>query len=165
MAQRFKEMIGIDPLTIDQTAMTEHGAPEYEHPLYQDVVKRGLVQRPVVFQNAQGEFWTLEKGTHDITLFHPRSRYVDGRPDWLRTDNSRRAYHLPKGICGASSHCLVSARAVGEAATAVPFDKLEITSGKPQPALLLPAGDFIIEVQDPEGKQLQKLPVRISKDR
>ena len=33
MAQRLKQMTGIDPLTIDQTEMTEHSAPEYERPL------------------------------------------------------------------------------------------------------------------------------------
>ncbi len=100
MAQRFKEASGIDPFTIEQTEMTEHSAREFEHPLYRAVLERGLAPRPAVFRNARGELWMQERGRHDVTLFHPRSRPIsrdaDGRPDWLRLGGSRRPYRLPK---------------------------------------------------------------------
>jgi hypothetical protein len=161
MAQRFKEATGIDPFTIDQTEMTEHSAPDYEHPLYRHVQSRWLALRPTVFRNARGRLWALEPDRHDVTLFHPRSRYTNGRPDWLRLGGSRKPYRLPKRVCGAATRCLVSARVAGEAADAIPIDQLEVAR---RPAtLLLPAGAFSVEVQTPEGKPIRNF--RVSRRR
>jgi hypothetical protein len=164
MAQRFKEATGIDPLTIEQTEMSEHSAREFEHPLYRDVVARGLVSRPTVFRNARGEFWMQERGRHDVTLFQPRSRPLNreagGRPDWLRLGGSRSPYRLSKQVCGAAPRCLVRARSSREGADAIPIDQLEVLAERPAQALMLPAGEFIIEVQDPEGKSLTNFRVR-----
>ncbi|MGH9848743.1 MAG: hypothetical protein ACREBD_02690 [Blastocatellia bacterium] len=162
MAQRFKEATGIDPFTIDQTEMTEHSAPDYEHPLYRHVQSQRLVSQPMVFRNAQGRLWALETGRHDVTLFHPRSRYTDGRPDWLRLGGDRKPYRLPKQVCGAAARCLVRARALGEAADAIPIDQLEISANR-QASLLLPVGEFNLEVQDPEGKTIRNF--RVSRRR
>ena len=156
MAQRFRETTGIDPFTIDQTEMSEHSAPEFEHPLYQFVQERRLVSRPTVFQNARGELWTLEKGWHDVTLFHPRTllRPEDGgRPDWLRLGGIRGPYRLPVNICGTESRCLVRARVANESTDASPVDQLELR-GQRSPTLMLPDGDFIIEVESPDGRSI-----------
>jgi hypothetical protein len=164
MAQRFKETTGIDPLTIEQTEMSEHSAREFEHPLYRHVLERGLVTRPAVFRNARGELWVQERGRHDVTLFHPRSRPLGrdagGRPDWLRLGGSRGPYRLPKNVCGAERRCLVRARAASEPADAIPIDQLEVLAEWRAPALMLPAGAFIIEVQDPGGRPVMNFRIR-----
>jgi hypothetical protein len=164
MAQRFKEMTGIDPFTIEQTEMSEHSAREFEHPLYQYVTEKGLAARPVVFQNERGELWTQERGRHDVTLFHPRTRLLSGdaggRPDWLRQGGSRGPYRLPKNVCGAEPRCLVRARAANESEGATPLDQLEVLAKRPAPALMLPAGEFVIEIQDPEGKPVKNFRIR-----
>lgn len=162
MAQRFKELTRIDPFTIDQTAMTERSAEKYEHALYRLAVRRGLY-RSTVFQNAQGQLWSLDKGTHDVTIFHPRSRYASGRPTWLRLGGSRRPYLLPKNICGDATRCLVRARFASESEEAVPVDQLEVITRLPIPALMLPAGQFVIEVQNAEGKQITTRRIRAHK--
>jgi hypothetical protein len=150
--------------TIEQTEMSEHSAREFEHPLYQVVLAQGLVSRATVFQNARGEFWMQEKGRHDVTLFHPRSRPFNraagGRPDWLRLGGSRGPYQLPKKICGAARRCLVRARAAREGADAIPIDQLEILAERPAAILMLPAGEFIIEVQDTEGKSFTNFRIK-----
>src|SRR5262245_46120443 len=164
MAQRFKEATGIDPLTIEQTEMSERSAREYEHPLYRDALARGLVSRPTVFRNARRDFWMQDRGRHDVTLFHPRSRPLNreagGRPDWVRLGGRRGRYRLPNHACGAAPRCLVRARSAREGADAMPIDQLEVLAERPAPALMLPAGEFIIEVQDPEGKPLTNFRVR-----
>jgi hypothetical protein len=164
MAQRFKEATGIDPLTIEQTEMSERSAREFEHPLYREVVARGLISRPTVFRNARGDFWMQDRGRQDVTLFHPRSRPLNrdagGRPDWLRLGGSRGPYRLPKQVCGAAPRCLVRARSAREGADAIPIDQLEVLAERPAPALMLPAGEFIIEVEDPEGKPITNFRVR-----
>ena len=105
-----------------------------------------------------------ERGRHDVTLFHPRSRPLNGeaggRPDWLRLGGSRGPYRLPKQVCGAAPRCMVRARSAREGADAIPIDQLEVLAERPAAALMLPAGEFIIEVEDPEGKPLTNFRVR-----
>jgi hypothetical protein len=93
MAAVFKEMTGIDPLTINQDWMTEHSAPEFESPVYRWATERGLVNEPVIFRNAAGEPWSRPKAV-DMVVFHPRSRYENGRPHWLRMGGLRSPYPL-----------------------------------------------------------------------
>lgn len=114
-------------------------------------MERDLVKEPVVFRNATGKLWTLREG-FDVALFHPRSRHEDGRPTWLRMGGLRSPFPLPEGICGAAPRCLVRARPVKEGEDAVPIDQIMVEAGKPVPALVLPAGEFAIRVEDAGGK-------------
>jgi hypothetical protein len=161
MAQRLKEITGIDPLTIDQTVMTEHSTPEYEHPLYRYVMETNLISRPSIFRNDKGEWWTLEKGKRDLTLISPRSSYKDGRPTWLRLGGNRKPYKLPKNICETASPCLVRARLAGESTDAVPVDQVEVAAKRGIPVLMLPAGDFVLEVKDATDKVLKTSRIKI----
>ncbi|HVG28235.1 MAG TPA: hypothetical protein VM864_00805 [Pyrinomonadaceae bacterium] len=162
MAGYFKEFTGIDPLTVDQTVMSEHSAPDYEHPLYLYATSRGLVPRPVVFRNARGELFAAQKGARDITLFQPRSVYENGRPTWLGLDGARKPHRLPRDVCAQAARCLVSARAAGESADAAPVDRLEVSAAAaaPPPALLLPRGEFVVEAVDAEGKKVKEFRVK-----
>jgi hypothetical protein len=160
MAQRLKEMTGIDPLTIDQTVMSEHSAPEYEHPLYRYATEKGLISKPSVFQNAKGELWALEKERRDVTLFHPRSEYKEGRPVWLRLGGDRKAYKLPTAICGTAARCLVRARVASESEDAVPVDQVEVIAGRSAPVLMLPVGEFSLEVKDAEDKMIKTFRIK-----
>jgi hypothetical protein len=163
MAQRFKEMTGIDPLTIDQTKMTEHSAPQYEQALYRHVTNRKQVLQPTVYLNRKGEMWSLAKSTWDVTLFHPRSRYHNGRPDWLRLTGSRRPYPLSRTVCGNASQCLVVARLEKEGPDAVPIDQVEVVRGRTLPPLLLPPGKFEIKIESAFGKVINRWKVRLEK--
>lgn len=143
MAVRLEELTGIDPLTVDQTVMTERSMPEREHPLYRTVASS--IHVASIFRNAAGDPWTLEPGRRDVTLFHPRSTYEHGRPTWLRLGGARKPYALPDGVCGDAPRCLVRARAAGESTDAVPVDQVEVVAGEPPPALLLPPGEYALE--------------------
>jgi hypothetical protein len=151
MAKYFQEMTGIDPLTIHQVVMTEHSAPELEEPLYRQAVDRGLVKEPVVFRNATGALWSTSKN-YDMAVFHPRSHYENGRPDWLRMGGLRSPRPLPRTICGPSPSCLIKAYAAGEKTDAIPLDEIIAESGKPVPGLMLPRGKILIRVENAQGK-------------
>jgi hypothetical protein len=161
MAQRLKEITGIDPLTIDQTEMTEHSAPDYERPLYRYIMAKKLISNPSVFQNAQSEWWTAQKGKRDLTLFHPRSEYQDGRPTWLRLGGERKPYKLPKDVCQTAPRCLVRARAVTEEADAVPVDQVEVIADNKLLVLMLPPGEFAVEVKDAADKILKTWRIKL----
>ncbi|HEU0300282.1 MAG TPA: hypothetical protein VFR37_12525 [Longimicrobium sp.] len=157
MAVRFREMTGIDPLTVDQTVMTERGAPEREHPLYRHAAGAGLLEEPTVLRSPSGALWTLEPGKRDVTVFHPRSVYRDGRPTWLRLGGARAPHPLPADVCAGAERCLVSARAAAEGGDAVPVDQVEVVRGGPPPALLLPPGSYRVRVEDAAGTLLRQL--------
>jgi hypothetical protein len=159
LAGYLREFTGIDPLTIDQTLMTERSAPEYEFSLYRMVTARYNPAKPFVFQNSKEEFWTLKNSGRDITLFSPRSVYSNNRPAWLKLNGARREYLLSRDICGAETHCLVRARFAEESADAVSIDQIEAKTNHAN-ALLLPTGNFIVEVQDAQGKKLKTFNVK-----
>ena len=154
MAGYLKEFTGIDPLTIDQTIMSERSSTDYEHPLYRLVSTQKHFNRPTVFQNAQGEFWTVKDYGRDVTVFQPRSVYVNARPTWLALGGERSQYLLPADVCQAEKKCLVRARFVSESADAVPIDQIEVRTNT-KTALMLPKGDFFIEVESDAGKKLK----------
>jgi hypothetical protein len=151
MAAVFKEMTGIDPLTINQDWMTEHSAPEFESPEYRWATERGLVDEPVIFRDAAGLPWSRPIAV-DMVVFHPRSRYENGRPHWLRLGGLRSPYPLLDVICGGAPRCLVKARPVQEGEDAIPIDQILVETGKPAPALMLPTGEFVVRVEDAKGK-------------
>lgn len=159
MAGYLKEFTGIDPLTIDQTAMSERSAPEYELPLYRFVAARKDFTRPVVFQNSRREFWSRKDSGMDITVFSPRSVYTSGRPMWLRLGGDREQYLLPADVCQTETQCLVRARIATESADAVPVDQIEVR-GAAKTALMLPKGSFIVEVENAKGVRLKSWQVR-----
>ena len=160
MAQRFKEKSGINPLTIDQTEMTEHSERRYEQSLYRYATERGMVQSPTVFQNSKGKIWSLDEQRWDVTVFHPRSRYRNGRPDWLDLNGDRTSYRLPKDICESNTRCLVRAKFTSESKDAIPIDQIEVSGRHPTKILLLPQGEFEITSEDPHGKQLKSYVIK-----
>lgn len=160
MAGYLKELTGIDPLTVDQTEMSEHSTAEYENPLYRFVAAQKYLKQPTVFQNADGDFWTAKKSGRDITVFSPRSLYKNGRPAWLKSGGVRRQYVLPPDVCKTEKHCLVRARFAVESADASPIDQIEVHA-KTKTALMLPKGDFIIEVENAVGDGLKTWRVKI----
>jgi hypothetical protein len=113
----------------------------------------------VVFRNAAGKLWTVREGI-DVTLFHPRSVYENGRPTWLRMGGLRSPFVLPQDICGSAPRCLVRAWYAAEGLAAVPVDQTVVAAGKPA-ALMLPAGELVVKVEDATGKVIGGRTVRM----
>jgi len=150
MAKYFKEITGIDPFTIDQVLMTEHGSPEYEHVEYRYATKKDLVKEPTIFVSEHGELWVNEfdRGHYDVQVFHPRSHYKNERPDWLSLGGARKPYLLDKEYCKETLPCLIEAFIGGEDKNAVPIDRIVISDPKSIPALMLPKGTIRIVAVD-----------------
>jgi hypothetical protein len=147
MAGQVKEITGIDPLTIDQTRMSERSRPELEEGLYRHLVDERGIDGPSVLVDDAAEPWSLEPGVRDVTLVHPRSVLADGRPTWLRLNGRREPHTLPADVLGDEERVLVEARAAGESADAIPVDRVEVVAGVAVPALVLPPGTFVVEVR------------------
>ena len=98
MALAFQELTGIEPLSIDQTEMSEANKPENENPDYLFAVDNGLVKdRPVVLRDKENgnHFIRTANGVlYDLTVIHPRSRYENGRPTWLAMGGRRTSHEV-----------------------------------------------------------------------
>ncbi len=160
LAKRLRDLTGTDPLTIDQTVMSEQSSPDYEQPIYRYLMAHSPIQEPTIFVNAEGVPWSFQPGIRDITLFQPRSVYVNGRPSWLTLGGLRKPYTLPASVCGTVPRCLVKARLADESEEAVPVDELEIAVTAQQSTLMLAKGAYRLQIQDPLGHTLETLPIK-----
>jgi hypothetical protein len=151
MAGRLKEFTGIDPLTINQEPMTERGSPDRDDPLY----RRVPVTEPTVLVDAAGKAFNGFKDPKqfDIQVFHPRSTYVHGRPQWLLMGGKRKPYVLRPEQLTVGFPCLVLAyRANEDKQQAVPADVAEVKSPEEEKALILAPGGYTVDVRNGEGK-------------
>ncbi|HEX6053052.1 MAG TPA: hypothetical protein VFZ21_27480 [Gemmatimonadaceae bacterium] len=161
MAVRFRELTGIDPLTIDQTSMYEHSSRAREDPIYRHVLDRPARTTPFVLVDAEGRPWTNRPGVHDVTVFLPRTQLRDGRPDWLWRAGARRPYVVRGSSCSGHEVCVVAARLEAESADAVPRDVVLLRPGDAGRTLALPAGRYVITIRDPAGAMLSDTTVTV----
>ena len=151
MAGRLKEFTGIDPLTINQEMMTERSRPDRGSPLY----RYAPVTEPTVFVDGEDKAFNGFKGFNqfDVRVFHPRSTYLHGRPQWLLLNGKRKPYILRPEQLTIGFPCLVLAYRENEGnPQGVPADVIEIASPEDQKALILAKGGYTLEVRNGAGK-------------
>ncbi len=153
MAMYFREFTGVDPLTIDQTEMTEHSAPKFENAVYQFATERWKLSQPTIFRAGDGKHFVGGNmtGLVDLQVFSPRSEYRDGRPHWLQLGGARQAQRIAIGELKSGFPYVLQAVLVNEEADAVPLDQIEVVAPAQTATLLLPKGNFVIQVKDRTG--------------
>jgi len=90
MAASFKILSGIDPLTIDQTTMTEGSINSYGNYLYDQFCKSHAFNSPVVAMVSGKSRDPFGLNLNDLYIFHPPTRYKNGRPVWLAMNGFRK---------------------------------------------------------------------------
>ena len=85
MGGRLKEFTGIDPLTINQIDMTETSSIKYDDPYF----KRTTLDYDAVFVDSTGQTFYGKQGYKfiDMQVYHPRTKWIDGRPNWVFKNN------------------------------------------------------------------------------
>jgi hypothetical protein len=158
MAARLKKATGIDPLTVDQAQVMEHSRPAFEHPAYRLALqKKKTTTRPWVLYDARKAAYYVpprDHGGFDLTVFHPRDEYEQGRPTWARMGGYRKPAK-PAGLPDVpegGSLLLQAFRKGEDAKVAVPVDQIEYTRDDPAPVVLLPVGEYAVRVVDAVGK-------------
>jgi hypothetical protein len=148
MAARLARLTGINPLTVDQTDLSEyHGSPSVRA-IYARLIPR-LRDRPKVFlKDGNAVAIGPKGGATDLQVVHPPIRTVGGRPDWLQR-TGRRGVPVPSELLPKEGRRLVQAFGVGEPADAVPFDQVLVTAGGKAPLVYVPKrGKIRWAVQD-----------------
>ena len=159
MATHLKEMTGIDPLTVYQDILTERYAMK-ESPYYRMIDE----ENPVVFVDETGQAFNGPPGfgKFDVLLYHPRTRYVYNRPDWLLSIPENRLFHPDREQIRVGYPCQILAYKQSEPDEAVPMDVIELEHPADPTALVLPPGDYRLLIRDITGAE-QILAVTIEK--
>jgi hypothetical protein len=114
LARRLKDILGIDPLTIDQTTYS--------------------ADKPGLCVSAAGG--PLPPG-RDLYMAHPALTFDRSRPTW-RDDTGARVVEVPRRLKREAERVIIEARFADEPADAVPADRILIDPGEDIPLLLAP---------------------------
>jgi len=129
MALRLKEVLGIDPLTINQTAFFAEG----ERHVLCARSERGPI----------GQSMDLFVGT-------PRLNFSEGRARWSLLRGYRQV-QVPRALASQAAPMIVVAHFAGEPDSAVPADRLLVRPGEQLPLLLLPGRYRVASWKRSEG--------------
>jgi hypothetical protein len=153
MASVLKRITGIDPFTIFGIRMGERLTRQEEDPRYRFATAHGLVSQPTIFVDSVTRR-TLGDDSFDAFVFWPRTRIVDGRPDWLENVLGRKRVTIPPVLGKSDAMQLIQAFRPGEPDSAIPVDQLLVRDAADQHVLMLPRGDFRVRAIDRTGAVL-----------
>ena len=147
LVQWFKKITSIDPFTVEQALMNE-ACPVNEHKFY----KYAQVSEPSIFLKYKTPFIAERnevESPYDIQVFHPRTQYIQNRPDWLRMKGNRKPYKVNPDQYEMNYPLLAYAIKKGEdPQIAVPMDIVEFESNRIEMPLLLPPGSYQLVLRD-----------------
>lgn len=127
MAHYLRQAAGVDPLTVDQTTLSERATSANEHPVRRAADESGLVTGgPTVLVDETGTLVAIEGPSVDIRVVGLRTDYEAGRPTWMRMGGLREPLVADVPECAAEP-CIVEA-VDSERPDAVAYDRAEATS-------------------------------------
>jgi len=166
MALAFKRMSGIDPLTIDQTDMTEEGNFGYGRVLYQAYLQKFPIKSPSIALVNNTPVNVIHGDLYDLSVIHPSTTYQDGRPVWLSLGGLRKPVPIKPS---SPSVYFVQAYYQDEIAEnknkpwqLVPADQTYIPGGKILYLLYLKKGKYSIYFRDIDYHILSTLNIEVN---
>ncbi|WP_236978615.1 hypothetical protein [Membranihabitans maritimus] len=162
MASFLKDLTGINPYTVNQALLSERFkfSPNPFYSLLEEEREnlpgegRG---EPLVFVNEKGQgFNPNSYFSVDLYVYHPSTKYINGRPDWLTYQENHEIYPLSGLEIGGTSFPLkVIAQVAGEEKMAIPVDVMEVRNEQEliSKALVLKEGrKYRVSIFSMEGK-------------
>lgn len=144
MAAQLKALTGIDPLSVDQTFLSE-----YARPALHERAALAPGSAPLIpFIDGEGAEFGPFPGAMDLHVIHPPIQNLGGRPDWLAR-TGRRAVPVPRHFMPQTGRALVQVFVSTDGADAVSVDQVLVEAGDEAPLLYVPDGDYRIAAQRP----------------
>jgi hypothetical protein len=156
MGMAFKRMTGIDPLTIDQTDMTEESNFSFGKAFYDAYLEKfPLTSASIPLDNDEPVNVT---GTtlYDLTVIHPKTTYYFARPSWLTLSNRRQPVSIKsknKDIFLVQAYYQFESFGT-KPGQVVPADQTYFSYGKGTYTLYLRRGLYILIFRDIQYKTL-----------
>lgn len=94
MALAFWRLSGIEPLTIDQTDMTEESNFGYGRVIYQAYTAKFKISEPSIALLNNSPVNVTDKDLYDLCVIHPPTQWLDGRPTWLSLGGTRQPTYI-----------------------------------------------------------------------
>jgi hypothetical protein len=138
-----KKITGIDLFTVNQVHFTERHTPKFENPFFK-MMDESI---PSVFVDKEGHIFNGIKGQNyvDVKMYHPRTKYINGRTDWLIIEDRQWVKFSAKDI-KIDFPCLALAYYSEEPDFAVPCDIMVLNDKKEQKAFALKKGNYRVKV-------------------
>ena len=146
------------PLSIDQCRMVERSDTSIENRYF----LLANVNKPTVFVDEKKNSFSTAYNPNviDIQVFHPRTKYIAGRPDWLY-QLDRIPYYIDAKKHKMQYPILIKAYCKGEDITkAVPFDVIQLNDKKENKPLLLKKGSYTIELNSVTQSELFEIEIK-----
>jgi len=166
MALAFKRMSGIDPLTIDQTDMTEESNFGYGRVLYQAYLQKYPLKTASIALVNNTPVNVIHGDLYDLSVIHPPTNYQDGRPTWLSLGGLRQPVPIKPG---SPAVFLVQAYYQDEISQnqnkpwqLVPADQTYIAGGKKLYLLYLKKGKYTVYFRDIDYHILNTLNIEVN---
>lgn len=158
MAGRLKDNMNIDPFTIDQTMILEKSDDENDH-LF---IKLNQEKEPIVLMAEDGQIFNgkNENRQTDIVIIHPKTEYIDNRPNWLL--KGKEKYMIPSNKIKNNYPILALAYRNKEYENnGIPVDIIEIINNKSPKELYLPKGIYSIIIKNKNYETIEKYNIEI----
>jgi len=166
MALAFWRLSGIEPLTIDQTDMTEESNFGYGRVIYQAYTQKFTLTEPSIALSNNFPVNVMDSGLYDLCVIHPPTVFQDGRPTWLSLGGRRQPMYIKPP---APAVFLVQAYYQNEIDNndntpwqLVPADQTYTTGSKKSYLLYLKKGKYKIFFRDINYHILSTLPVEVN---
>lgn len=160
MAGRLKELLGIDPFTIDQVRYTEKSTREGSH----FFTYAYNTNEPFVLLNSNKEAFKGHRlpPQTDVVVIHPRTTYVHQRPLWFT--RAKKQYALPKSaLKGLELPIQVLAYRQNEYdKNGIPADYVELQQKDEQPSMYLLPGNYDLIFRDVKYRILKRSKIKLS---
>jgi len=147
MAKYIKDKLGIDPLTIYQDNFTEkvvHNAHRSLRLIDAD--------EPLVFINDQNQIARLTENV-DIEVIHPKTKYINGRPNWLLQDPTYVEYDVDREWLDIDFPIFLIAYNLGEESDGTPVDIIEMKEKYEPRTLILKPGKYLLRIDNKKEKK------------
>ena len=96
MALAFWRLSGIEPLTIDQTDMTEESNFGYGRVIYQAYTTKFSITEPSIALMNNAPVNVTDKDLYDLCVIHPQTKYLDGRPLWMNLGGLKQPTYVKR---------------------------------------------------------------------
>ena len=166
MALAFWRLSGIEPLTIDETDMTEESNFGYGRVIYQAYTTKFPITEPSIALINENPVNVTDKDLYDLCVIHPPTIYKDGRPTWMSLDGVRQPTYIKSF---SRDVFLVQAyyqqeidNNDGTPWQLVPADQTYYPGGKDRYLLYLRKGKYKIFFRDINYHILSTLPIEVN---
>ncbi len=156
MGMAFKRMTGIDPLTIDQTDMTEESNFSFGNAFYNAYVEKFPLSSPSIPLDNDEPVNVTGTTLYDLTVIHPKTIYRDARPTWLTLSNRRQQVSIKptnKDVFLVQAYYQFESFGA-KPGQVVPADQTYFSTGKGYYTLYLRRGLYILIFRDLQYKTL-----------